>query len=230
MLELFRRIRLWLQNFPQRVFDWRFRVDTAGITRLHYADLAPDVGKSGYCYEATSKRVFERMMRSIDVDYLRFTFVDVGCGKGAVLLYACELAFKRIIGIEVSPTLQQVAQANISRYPRQRVRCANISVVCADGAAFGFPDDPLIVYLYNPFDEATLSRMFAMLHRSLCQHPREIIIVSYNPDCAFYLDGSSGFAPSAAQNGGLIKEGTPTARRASRGLDQILSEDEGVQS
>jgi len=189
VIKLLRGIGMWVQGFEQRLFDWWFGVDTAGISRLHYAELPPEVGKSGYRYEPTPRRTFHRMLRSVCIDYSRFTFVDVGCGKGAVVLYASEVPFKRIIGIEVSPRLHQLAEKNIRGYPRSRIRCRDVSVVCGDGATFSFPNDPLVVYLFNPFNESTLSRLFVNIHRSLVQNPRRIVVVSRNPDCALQLAG-----------------------------------------
>jgi len=194
------RLRSRLYQLEQRVFDWRYGTDTTGITRAHYVDVDEEGRRRGTRYEATPRRAFHLMLRSVHLDYSRFTFIDLGCGKGAVLLYASELPFRRIQGIEISRTLYQIAQANIHVYASPRQRCKRVSVVCGDAATYLFPQDPLLLYLYNPFDAEILSRVFSNVRRSLLERQREIVLISANPDAAFHFSElePSGPAPIAA--------------------------------
>jgi predicted RNA methylase len=41
------------------------------------------------------------------------TFVDIGSGKGRALIIAAEYAFKRIIGVEYSPSLATICRRNL---------------------------------------------------------------------------------------------------------------------
>ncbi len=45
-----------------------------------------------------------------------FTFIDLGSGKGRVLLMASEYPFQKIIGVEFMPELHRAAQKNIAGY------------------------------------------------------------------------------------------------------------------
>jgi SAM-dependent methyltransferase len=135
----------------QRRFDRRFGVDTSGM--VEQSELGIDVGKiaAAAAYGATPRPVFFRILKSLPVRYERFTFVDLGSGKGAVLLYAAELPFKKVIGVELSPGLHRIAERNIAGYRGKRIKCNDVESVCADAAAYALPLEPTIIFLFNPF-------------------------------------------------------------------------------
>jgi hypothetical protein len=53
----------------------------------------------------------------------------------------------------------------------------NVTVVCADAAAYDFPDGALIVYLYNPFDGTVMSSVAQKLRR----HTGDLWVTYINP-------------------------------------------------
>ena len=42
-------------------------------------------------------------------------FLDLGCGKGRVLVDAVQLPFARVVGVELVPELVEQARANLAR-------------------------------------------------------------------------------------------------------------------
>jgi predicted RNA methylase len=105
-----------------------------------------------------------------------FTFIDLGCGKGRVLLMASDYSFQRIIGVEFIPELHRAAQKNIAGYSSDRQRCRRIEAVCVDARDLQFPPGPLVVYLFNPFSEATFARVLEYLRESDEKMPRPVYI------------------------------------------------------
>ena len=144
-------------------------------------------------YEATLPKEFERLLRPLDIDVRDFTYVDLGCGKGRTLVLAIELGFKRIIGVEFDPELARVAQANVAVSTRT-VR-ASTEIVVLDAAEYVFPDEPLVVYFYNPFRGATMQRVLENLHRSLTASPRPVFVVYYVPISRDKFDASGFLDP-----------------------------------
>jgi cyclopropane fatty-acyl-phospholipid synthase-like methyltransferase len=106
----------------------------------------------------------------------------MGSGKGRVLFVAAEYPFRKVIGVEFSNALHDDALANLKRYKYRGRRCADIEAVHADARDFEFPDDNLVIYLFNPFGPEVMERMLANLERSLEKHPRHVIIVMLWPD------------------------------------------------
>ena len=105
-----------------------------------------------------------------------FTFIDLGSGKGRVLLMAADYPFKRIVGVEFMPELHRAAQKNIAGYSNDRQRCRLIESVCMDARDFEFPPEPLVAYLFNPFSESTFVAVLENVRQSVEQSPRPVYI------------------------------------------------------
>ena len=82
-----------------------------------------------------------------------YTFLDIGCGKGRVLMMASETPFQRIVGVELSPPLTAIAQTNMARWSAEPPAwCSNIDVLNVDALAAPIPDSPVVLYIYNSFN------------------------------------------------------------------------------
>jgi predicted RNA methylase len=131
-------------------------------------------------YQPTSAGEFAEMMELLRwVDLSRYTFVDLGSGKGRVLLMASLYPFHRVVGVEVQPALDAVARQNVSRFVSDEQRCRRIETLCADAREFNFPATDLVVYLFNPFPDYVLREVLGNLVRSVQRHPRSIYVL-YN--------------------------------------------------
>jgi hypothetical protein len=105
-----------------------------------------------------------------------FNFIDLGSGKGRVLLMASDYPFNRIIGVEFMPDLARSSQKNVASYSNDRQRCRQIETLCMDARNFQFPDGPLVVYLFNPFSESTFALILENLRRSIEGSARPVYI------------------------------------------------------
>jgi SAM-dependent methyltransferase len=161
-------------------FDERFGVETSGLIYQLPSGHDHDVHNNGYFAVAPS--VFHAVMGSLkdrlDLDYRRFTFVDVGSGKGRALLLASDYPFRAIIGVELSPDLDRVARSNIARYPS----AARVISIQGDAAEFLWPAEPLIIYMWNSFMLPVMERVFQNLEASLIEQPRDIYLVYVHPE------------------------------------------------
>ena len=158
-------------------YDWEYRVDTTSASvgwrdRLLGLFLSP--------YQATEPALFSEMLASVDCDFSAYTFVDVGSGKGRTLLMASDYPFRRIIGIELLPTLHGIAEQNICRYKSDSQKCFNLTSICVDARQFEFPCGPLLLYLFNPVPEAGLEQVVANLEQSLGADPRPVYVIYHN--------------------------------------------------
>jgi SAM-dependent methyltransferase len=167
-----------------RWYDWRFGVKTFGLV-LFQGLADPDV--NDYTPSPISRSAFFRILRQINVDYSQFLFVDLGCGKGKLLLLASELPFKGVIGIDVVPQMVQAAEENLKTYSRPR-RCQAIQVISGNVRDFPLPEDPAIYYLYDPFQSGVVARVLDRLQRSLASAPRPIFIIYMLPEHRRLMD------------------------------------------
>jgi len=100
--------------------------------------------------------------------------VDLGCGKGRVLCLACRRHVRRVVGIEANGKLLEVASRNLRRVPRKR---SEIELRHMLAQEYDFKDANVIV-MFNPFDEASMAQVFAIVDKAYRQNPR-IFKVAY---------------------------------------------------
>ncbi len=175
-------------RFGDLDYDWEHSVDT---TRSNVgAGTQFLTGLVARPYFATEPWLFRQIMEALALSIQQsavsqglaqgalrdFTFIDLGCGKGRVLLMASDYPFKRIIGVEFMPDLARAAQKNIAGYSNDRQQCRQIEAVCMDARDFQFPSGPLVVYLFNPFSESTFVAGAGEFDRSIEQAPRPVYI------------------------------------------------------
>jgi SAM-dependent methyltransferase len=130
-------------------------------------------------YEGTGWRVLRRMLAGSPVTPAD-VFLDLGAGKGRVVLQAARLPFGRVIGVELAPQLAEVARRNVARMG-DRLVCRDVQVVTADAAEYRVPDDVTVAYLFNPFTGATFDRALDNLFASLDRRPRPLRLVYVHP-------------------------------------------------
>jgi SAM-dependent methyltransferase len=107
-------------------------------------------------------------------------FVDLGSGKGRVVLQAARYPFRRVIGVEIAEQLTAVACANVEA-SRDRVRCKEIELVTADVLEYELPDDVTVAYLYNPFRARTFELFAQRLIDALDRNPRPFRLIYSTP-------------------------------------------------
>jgi len=168
-------------RFGDAEYDWDYRVNTTSGA-VGWRDRLLGILHSPY--QPTEPALFREMIEMLqqnDVALSEFTFIDLGSGKGRTLLMASDYPFRRIVGVELLPALHTIAQENLSRYKADSQRCFVLEAVCSDATAFVFPDEPLVLYLFNPFPESGLRKVIQNLENSLRSHPRAAYVLYHNP-------------------------------------------------
>ena len=156
-------------NTTSAAVDWRNRL--LGVFHSPYQPTEPDL----------FREMLEAFRQQSHSDFHDFIFVDLGSGKGRTLLMAADYPFRRIVGVELLASLHQIAQQNLRDYKSASQKCFALEAICADATAYEFPDDPLVVYLFNPFPESGMRQVIANLERSLRAHPRAVYVLYHNP-------------------------------------------------
>lgn len=176
--EIYRLPRLaWL--YIDRGFDRAYGVETSGFVHAEDADISAGLQTVARGYSPTPVPVLRSMLRTLAIDHSKYTFIDLGSGKGRALLLASEYPFKRIIGVELSQNLHKIAQNNIRIWNNSKQRCFDIESICMDARDFEFPHDPLVIFLFNPFTPPVTTRFVNKIRESLANSPRPIKILDY---------------------------------------------------
>jgi SAM-dependent methyltransferase len=176
------------QRYGDAEYDWEHRVNTTSAA-VGWRDRLLGVFHSPY--QPTEAALFHEMLAALlqqsHSDFHGFVFIDLGSGKGRTLLMASDYPFRRIVGVELLPALHQAAQENLSNYRSESQRCFALESICADATEFPLPDEPTVLYLFNPFPESGLKRMLANLEQSQRAHPRAVYVLYHNPLLAHVL-------------------------------------------
>jgi tRNA A58 N-methylase Trm61 len=165
-------------------FDRTFHVETSAIVPLTHLDVEHPSWVHGVRYQPIWPIDFRELLEGRKIDFEHTCFIDIGSGKGRALLLASRLPFKRIVGVEFSEQLIRVAAENLRWYRDSEQVCHNIELVCADATEYELPDEPLLLYMYNPFAAPVMTRFIQRVLDSFARRPRRITVVYFNPVCA----------------------------------------------
>lgn len=101
--------------------------------------------------------------------------LDYGCGKGRVLAVASRAQFQRVVGIELSTYLADIARDNLGRLAK-RFACCPSEVITGDATSYDLPDDVTAIFLFNPFKGEVLKSVVRKIEQSLQRRPRSLLV------------------------------------------------------
>ncbi len=187
-------------------FDDKYGTDTAQIVSVGALDIPDDKLEHTNRYEAVVPEAFYGIMGELPVAHEEFVFIDVGSGKGRALLLASRLPFMRIVGVEISAALTEVALNNIRIFKDQMQKCSKIQAVCEDGAGYELPRQKTILYLNNPFDDQVMGPVVSSVEKSLLSNPRKLYVVYQRPLHRILWDQSKMFRVTKSAERHVIYE------------------------
>lgn len=155
-------------------------LDLWGIIDADEMDVIDDLKNHGRRYEATKPFIFKEIFKKLDWNFNESTFLDFGCGKGAVLAYATEYHFKKIIGIEYSKGLSEIADLNMKKLSLKSKSSIEYEILNMDASEYKIPPEVDCIYLFNPFDACILEKVVKNILNSLHEYNRKIIIIYTN--------------------------------------------------
>ena len=133
-------------------------------------------------YFPSSYLILHEAFSAVGADCRDAVLVDYGCGMGRALMFASALPIKRMIGVELSPSLCAAATANLERLYRKRGRSGpRWSIFNADARSFAVPDDANLFYFFNPFDASVLGPVIDNIVEFVRKVPRKCVVIYANP-------------------------------------------------
>jgi SAM-dependent methyltransferase len=192
------------QRYGDADYDWDYRVNTTSGA-VGWRDRL--LGQFHSAYQPTEPAAFHDMLDTLQkspvleppgLNFREFTFLDLGSGKGRTLLMASDYSFGRIVGVELLPSLHQIAQQNLRQYKSDAQKCFAIETICGDAAAFPLPEGPLVIYLFNPLPESGMRQVVLNLEESLREYPRPVYVLYHNPLLEHVLSESARLRKMAA--------------------------------
>ena len=191
--------KIYRRVFPVRIpthpFDLRYGVDTSGLLGKALLDSGHANDRFVTAYWGTAPSLFDgafgrwgELLSGTHDTPCDFALLDVGCGKGRVLMQASEMPFWQIIGVELNPALVAIAQKNLEVWKRSDHACNDLVVVNADVLAVALPDSPVLIYLFNPFDAPVVQLFLDRLSSLVLTRSDPIDLIYARPEHAHLFD------------------------------------------
>jgi SAM-dependent methyltransferase len=158
-------------------FDAMHGTDTAGSVETENLGIAnAESSKLAIRYLPSPLRVTSWMFDRVGIDFRDYSFVDLGCGKGRVLLIAAQRPFRNIVGVEISTDLAAIARRNIDRFKPASEQVRAITIENADVRQYTMPPGNLLIHMYHPFDPAISAAVFTRLAAIRDMPPRRVVV------------------------------------------------------
>ncbi|HEY1985855.1 MAG TPA: class I SAM-dependent methyltransferase [Terracidiphilus sp.] len=197
LVNAFRRINSRLA--PKHPFDRKHGVDTDGL--MYAEELASghthDVYSAGYYGSAPSlvQGAIARWAETLTGTRLElsdYTLLDIGCGKGRVVMLAAESPFRAVVGVELHPGLARVAGKNLRKWLRKPRACRDVRIVQSDVLSLSFPDGPVAIYFFNPFEREMVELLLARLSALAARRTEPIDLIYVHPEFGELVQSAQG--------------------------------------
>jgi SAM-dependent methyltransferase len=171
-------------------FDKDRGINTGGTTHLHGLHVIGPYRRVGTTHIASDPDEFAIAIASLDIEHKDFTFIDLGSGKGRALILALSYPFRRIVGVEFALELHRTAEANLINLAANGTEVGRVELFHADVTTFQFPEEPSVIYLYNPFEGDVMRKVIQCVLRSHATNPRPIFVLYTTPLLeSYWTDG-----------------------------------------
>jgi len=131
-------------------------------------------------YEAVNYYMLERLLKSFRILSPETSIVDLGCGKGRVMVVAAHLGFKKITGIDFAREICDEAVRNMKK-TQNRIHDIDWKVIQSDVLDYSIKPDDSVFFMFNPFVEATLTQFLDKLEQSCKRFPRKTWFLYASP-------------------------------------------------
>jgi SAM-dependent methyltransferase len=143
-------------------------------------------------------------------------FVDLGSGKGRVVMLAAKWGFQKVIGIEFSSSLCGKARVNLQKFLRKSPSRARIEIIESDVTKYPLHDDETVFFLFDPFDTPVLTQVLRNIGASVQRRPRTIWLIYSVPRERKVVDQCGVFSKNqlhlVAGSEFVVYSNEPTAR------------------
>ncbi len=167
---------LAIAEIADHYFDFRYRTDTMSVVPVSELGVADAAKKGALPYKATRMMPLRKLFRRLTFP-ANATLIDLGCGKGRVLLIASQCGFETARGVEFSARLCEVARSNCANFKERAGVATTFEVFESDVVDYVTQDDENVFFMYRPFVGTVMRKVLANIAASVEANPRQVWIV-----------------------------------------------------
>ncbi|HKC35257.1 MAG TPA: class I SAM-dependent methyltransferase, partial [Chitinophagaceae bacterium] len=132
-------------------------------------------------YEALNYFILENLLENFRKLFPgENSLIDVGSGKGRVMVVAAHYGFKNITGVDFAKELCAAAERNINKIKLQ-FPGTTFNIYCRDILNYTINADDKVFFLFNPFNKEIMEKFLEKIDRSVKEHRRTIYFIYANP-------------------------------------------------
>lgn len=171
----FKKLEYIFVNAVDCIIDLFLHVNTTKAVKLDIHD-----NEINYMYEPFPYKKIKKLFKRYS--FIKGDgFVDIGCGKGRVLIGAVRNGCGNVYGVDISKTLLNCAEKNMLACKKRR-GYLNYYLMCMDAKDYVFSPDINKVFFYNPFSYKIFIRVIKALKKSIEDNPRNIMLFLAGPE------------------------------------------------
>jgi len=190
----FSAILMWLYFIPKlgfigsfrgvldkKLFDMSYGVNTNSVTKIDDQDYLVRNSIESVLNQAQKVQSSSIYRYKLAIDFLKeeyqgdiskLKFIDIGSGKGRVLILAKNDGFRNVIGVELSYSMIQIANLNLFN-----LGIKNVTLQECNAADYNLPTGGLILYLFNPFGIDIIKSFVS----KILDHSEIVYVIYSNP-------------------------------------------------
>lgn len=165
----------------------KYKIKTFSPVKLKHLTIEnADISKSSP-YEAVNYYMLEKLLTAFRKLSPEKSIVDLGCGKGRVMVVAAYFGFTKITGIDFAKELCEEATLNINK-TQSIIPGIEWKVIHANVLDYTISSDDTVFFMFNPFVEETLNVFLDKLEDSCKLFPRKTSFLYASPQHANALE------------------------------------------
>lgn len=174
-------LKLHYQLYKEKKFDLKYGIETRHHILPKNLKVESKNKQDACSYAPIHINNFYASMKDLNIRYEDYIFIDVGAGKGRALLLAFDFPYKELIGIEFSKEIYDIATDNINKFKSIHNRSHNFKLLYMDATQYSFPEENIVLFLYNPFHGQVLKNFIENLRKHAEMTEKDFIIIYHYP-------------------------------------------------
>jgi Histone methylation protein DOT1 len=118
-----------------------------------------------------------QQLGELNLDLKDYSFMDIGSGMGRNLLIASLYPFKSVVGVEISKSINDIAENNIKVFSHPDRKCYNVNSYATDILDFELPYGNMVMFFFEPFSQSVFSQFYPTMLKTIQEANAHYVLI-----------------------------------------------------